>query len=140
MPEWLYQSLTSDILAAYYAVFRALKQRDAYSEANFTEALRVELQQRGHAVRQQVKVWRTYRGRRIGHNRVDLIVDDQVALEVKKARLLKDEHVEQLLTYLIDSRLAVGLLLNFGGDHPELRRIENHAAPAYQPSATLQGG
>ena len=125
MPGWLYQSLTSDILAAYYAVFRALKQRDAYSEANFTEALRVELQQRGHAVRQQVKVWRTYRGRRIGH---------------KKARLLKDEHAEQLLIYLIDSRLAVGLLLNFGGDHPELRRIENHAAPAYQPSATLQGG
>lgn len=132
MPPWLYQELTSIIIAAYYAVFRALKHRSVYSEANFTEALRLELQQRGQLVRTQATSWRTYRGRRIGNNRVDLIVDGKVAIEIKKARLLKDEHAVQLRTYLDDGQLAVGLLLNFGGDDPEFRRVENHNSPAYR--------
>lgn len=31
MPDWLYQPLTSDIIAAYYTVFHTIKQREAYS-------------------------------------------------------------------------------------------------------------
>ena len=135
MTEWLYQSLTSDIIAAYYAVFRTIKQREACSEGNFSEALRLELQQRGHAVRAQVTVVRTYRGRCIGHHRIDLLVGDRVVLEIKKTRRLKDEHAVQLRAYLVDGGWAVGLLLNFGGAQPELRRLENRAAPDYRALA-----
>jgi GxxExxY protein len=133
MPDWLYQTFTSDIIAAYYAVFNSLKQCEAYSEGNFSEALRLELQQRGHSVRAQVTVARTYRGRCIGRQRIDLLVDDKLALEIKKTRLLRDEHAAQLRTYLVDGRWAVGLLLNFGGVQPELRRLENRTAQDYHP-------
>jgi len=44
---------------------------------------------------------------------------------------IKDEHAVQLRTYLDDGQLAVGLLLNFGGDDPEFRRVENHNSPAF---------
>ena len=135
MNDWLYQSLTSDIIAAYYTVFHTIKQREAYSEANFSEALRLELQQRSHTIRAQVTITRTYQGRRIGRDRVDLLVDDKVALEIKKTRLLKDEHAAQLRAYLVDGGWAVGLLLNFGGAQPELRRLENRAAPDYRALA-----
>ena len=136
MPDWLYQPLTSDIIAAYYTVFHTIKPREAYSEENFCEALRIELEQRGHTVRAQVTVTRTYQGRRIGRPRVDLLVDDKVALEIKKTRLLKDAHAAQLRAYLVDGDWAVGLLLNFGGAQPELRRLENRESSAHRVSAS----
>jgi GxxExxY protein len=139
MPDWLYQSLTSDIIAAYYAVFHTIEQREAYSEGIFSEALRLELQQRGHAVRAQVTVVRTYRGRCIGRHRIDLLVDNKVALEIKKPRLLKDEHAAQLRAYLVDGGWAVGLLLNFGGVQPELRRLENRESSAYRGATVACG-
>ncbi len=134
MSDWLYKALTSDIIGAYYAVFYALKQRAAYSEANFCEALTIELQRRGHVVRAQVTVARAYRGQAIGRNRVDLLVDNKVALEIKKTRGLREEHAAQLRAYLVDGRWAVGLLFNFGGPQPDFRRLENRASAAYAAS------
>ena len=136
MADWLYKALTADIIGAYYAVFYALKQRAAYSEANFCEALTIELQRRGHAVRAQVTVARAYRRQVIGRNRVDLLVDDKVALEIKKTRELREEHAAQLRAYLVDGRWAVGLLFNFGGSQPDFRRLENRASAAYTASTT----
>jgi len=46
-----------------------------------------------------------------------------VVIEVKKTKKLLVDHNGQTLTYLRDSGLAVGLLLNFGGEQPEFKRI-----------------
>ncbi len=119
----LYQDLTSSILSAYYSVYRILSTRPGYSEENYARSLAVELRQRGLAVQEQVHITRRYRGRDIGSDFIDLVVENKVVIEVKKWARIRPEHIRQTQTYLIDSGLAVGLVLNFGGQQPDFRRI-----------------
>lgn len=134
MGEYLHGDLTGEILAGYYAVYNRLgSRRRAYSEGELVEALAVtpraarrvavELRARGLRVRTQVGVPRRYGNRRIGSGRVDLLVEEAVVVEVKKVRRLTEEHKAQLEAYLLDGGWAVGLLVNFGGETPQQRRV-----------------
>jgi len=129
----LYSDLTGDIIAGFYAVRSAFKKR-AYSEANFTHALAVELRERGHQVQEQKAIQRRYHGKTVGTDVLDLVVDQKVLIEVKRVSRLTPAHYKQAQTYLLDSGLAVGLLLNFGADEdaselPFKRLFEPRNAP-----------
>jgi len=54
-----------------------------------------------------------YRGRLLCHQRLDLIVGEQIVLEIKSVEHLSPVHRAQLLNYLHVSGLHVGLLVNF---------------------------
>ena len=43
--------------------------------------------------------------------------------EAKAVEKLTDSHVKQVLNYLAASKLRVGLLVNFGGDLLEWKRV-----------------
>ncbi|TFV94577.1 GxxExxY protein [Algoriphagus kandeliae] len=45
--------------------------------------------------------------------RLDLVVEDQVVLELKSVKKLKEIHKAQLITYLKLSGYKIGLLMNF---------------------------
>jgi|SRR5882724_7884870 len=53
-------------------------------------------------------------GTLLGELYVDLFVENQLLVELKAARAVKEEHVAQLLGYLRASRISTGLLINFG--------------------------
>lgn len=132
---YLYDKLTGPIVAGYYAVYYRLRSRAGYSELNLSAALAIDLRQRGLRVAAQVVVQRRYQGRSIGTDTLDLLVNDLVPVEVKKVTRLTGKAEAQLRTYLLDLRQPVGLLLNFGGQQPEVRRVYKRA---YDP--TLGGG
>jgi GxxExxY protein len=48
--------------------------------------------------------------------RADLVVEGRVIVEIKSLEQLARVHRKQVLTYLKLSGIAVGLLINFGGD------------------------
>src|SRR5262249_31778098 len=54
-----------------------------------------------------------YRGQLLCHQRLDIVVDSQVVLEIKAVEHLAAVHRAQLLSYLRVSGLRVGLLVNF---------------------------
>jgi GxxExxY protein len=114
-------------VAGYYAVFYRLRKRAGYSELNLAEALAIELRMRGLRVASQVTVQRRYGGRSIGADRLDLLINDLIPVEIKKVARLNGKHEAQLRTYLLDLRRPVGLLLNFGGSQPEVRRVYERA-------------
>lgn len=119
----LYEELTGKILNAFYATYRNLAGRAGYNEQNYTRALIIELKRRGLVVEDQVYVNRIYDGEDLGGDFLDLVVENKVLVLVKKARQIRREYLEQGQTYLYDSKLAVGLILNFGADDPEFRRL-----------------
>jgi GxxExxY protein len=132
--QLLHSDLTGDIIASFYAVRSAFKQR-SYSEANYANALAVELRERGHQVQEQKAIQRRYHGKTVGIDYLDLVVDQKVLVEVKKVSRLTRPHSEQAQTYVLDSGLVVGLLLNFGGDEkasglPFKRLFEPRNAPS----------
>ena len=56
-----------------------------------------------------------YRDQPVAMQRVDLVVDSQVILELKAVGSLSEIHQAQLLSYLRATGLRAGLLMNFGG-------------------------
>lgn len=55
----------------------------------------------------------TYKGKPIGTNRIDLIVEGKVIVELKSCEELNAVHRAQLICYLKLKKLRVGLLVNF---------------------------
>jgi GxxExxY protein len=54
-----------------------------------------------------------YRGRVLCHQRVDLVVEAQLVVEVKAVAILTELFRAQVLSYLRVSKLPAGLLMNF---------------------------
>jgi GxxExxY protein len=48
---------------------------------------------------------------------------DKILLEAKAVEKLTDSHMKQVLNHLAASKLRIGLLVNFGGDALEWRRV-----------------
>lgn len=53
----------------------------------------------------------------------DFVVWEKLIFEAKAVEKLTDSHVKQVLNYLAAARLRLGLLVNFGGDSLEWKRV-----------------
>jgi GxxExxY protein len=53
----------------------------------------------------------------------DFVIWEKILFEGKAVERLTDAHVKQVLNYLAASKLRVGLLVNFGADSLEWKRI-----------------
>ena len=122
------EALTHSIIGAFFEVYNALGY--GFLESVYVEALIRELRRRGHRVEREalVKVW--YKGEIIARQRVDLLVDDRVIVEVKAGPQLPAIASRQLCNYLKGSDKEVGLLVFFGPDatyfreyHPTIHSI-----------------
>jgi GxxExxY protein len=69
----------------------------------------------------QVEV--TYRGHRVGFQRLDLVVEGTLAVELKSVERLDLVHKAQLLSYLRAAKLRAGLLFNFNATPVTIRRV-----------------
>ncbi len=55
--------------------------------------------------------------------KADFVVWDKILFEAKAVEKLTDSHIKQVLNYLAASKLRLGLLVNFGGDSLEWKRV-----------------
>src|SRR6476620_2052670 len=110
--ELLDERLTYSIIGAFFEVYNYLGY--GFLEHIYKTALERELRARGHQVRREVYVLVLYKGEQIGRQRIDMIVDDRVIVEVKWPRVLAPVAPRQLYNYLHATTLKVGLLLHFG--------------------------
>ena len=82
-------------------------------ESIYEQALVHELQLRGMGVQRQVPVSITYKDLTIGGQRLDLLVDPGIVVEIKAVEASKDIHTAQLMGYLKSTGHRLGLLINF---------------------------
>jgi GxxExxY protein len=108
------KQLTGEIIGAFYACHNTLGF--GFLESVYRRSLAHDLRDRGLHVREECPVEVSYKGVSVGHFRLDLLVNDRVAIEVKASLLLDPTAKRQLLNYLRASSLEVGLLLHFGPD------------------------
>ena len=113
------------IIGGFYEVFRELSF--GLLEALYVTALERELRSRGHRVMREASILVYYKGEPLGRQRMDLVVDDRLVVEVKSTRELHASATRQLYNYLRVSRLSDGLLLHFG-DEPRWYRVRNPTA------------
>ena len=115
----LHESLTRSVIAAFYEVYNTLGF--GFLEHIYIMALERELRSRGHQVRREVGVCVMYKGEELAYQRLDMIVDHVVVVEVKSTVELHKGANRQVYNYLRATNLEVGLLLHFGPE-PKLYR------------------
>ena len=128
----LHEEITSQIIAAFYAVYNQLGY--GFLEKVYQNALILELRKSRLNVQQQVRIEVCYEEHPVGEYFADLLVEDQVIVEIKAADTLLPAYENQLVNYLKATRLEVGLLLNFGPE-PQFKRkvFTNSRKPSLRP-------
>jgi len=114
--------LTGVVIECFLTVYNSLDI--GMLESVYRNALLVELSRHGLNARTEVPINVVYRGVEAGFFRMDLLVEEKIAVEVKATELLAPIAKRQLLNYLRVSRLDVGLLLHFGPT-PKFHRLES---------------
>jgi GxxExxY protein len=105
-------ALTHLIIAAAIEVHRLLGP--GLLESIYEEALCIELEMRGIRFQRQVEIDVIYKGRVIKGQRIDLLIEGEVVVELKAVSKLPDVALAQVLSYLKATGLKRGLLINFG--------------------------
>jgi GxxExxY protein len=101
----------TDTIGCAIAVHRELGP--GYLESIYKKAMRLELDARGLSHECERPIHVTYRGVRIPGQRVDLIVEQLIVVELKSVIRLDRIHTAQLISYLKAVGLRGGLLINF---------------------------
>src|SRR4249920_129609 len=106
------RDLCYSIVGAFFEVYNYFGC--GLSESIYAGALEYALIDRGHRVAREVAVEVLFKGRHVGWQRLDMIVDDRVIAENKATEKLAAFTERQILSYLRVSPIQVGLILHFG--------------------------
>jgi GxxExxY protein len=121
MAEILFKELSYLIIGAAMEVHRLLGP--GYLEAVYHTALAHELTLRGIRFEQFVKLPVMYKGIVLGEYQADFVVEGKIILELKAVATLHHKHEAQAIHYLTTTGLQLALLINFGTDSLEHKRV-----------------
>jgi len=114
------EAITKSIIGGFYAVYRVLGF--GFLEHVYSAVLEKELSNRGHTVAREVLVPIYYFGAIAAYQRLDMLVDDRIVVELKASERLHPIAERQLYNYLRCTNLEVGLLFHFGHE-PKFHRV-----------------
>jgi GxxExxY protein len=117
--------LSSRIIGAAIEVHKTIGP--GLIESVYENALCYEMSLRGLQFRQQVGIDFSYKGKVIKGQRIDLIVENEIVIEVKSLLRVHEAVFAQLLSYLKATGLKRGLIMNFGEKRlvDGIRRVSN---------------
>ena len=115
------------ILSGFYAVYNYYGY--GLAESVYAGALECELIDRGHAVVRELAVDVSYKSRHVAWQRLDMVVDNKIILEIKATETLPSFASRQLINYLRVTSFQLGLLLHFGPEPRFHRFIDSRKRP-----------
>jgi GxxExxY protein len=122
MSELLFKEEVFKLIGFCMEIHRELGK--GYDEIIYKDALVVELQRARIPFARELKYEIAYKGIVLPHfYHADFVVWDKILFEGKAAEKLTDAHTKQVLNYLAASKLELSLLVNFGGDSLEWKRV-----------------
>jgi len=119
--KFLHKELTYQIIGAAFEVQKILGY--GFLEKVYENALIQELQLRGIRVATQYPIKVEYKGVEVGDYYADIIAENKVIVELKTGKTFNPIHEAQLLNYLKATGTKVGLLINFGEEKCEHKRL-----------------
>jgi GxxExxY protein len=117
----IYPDLSYKIMGAIFEVHKKLGP--GFLESVYEKALIEEFSGRGMKVETEKVINLTYKGKKIGVHRLDLIIDDKVVIELKTVERFSLHHKAQLTSYLKASGFKLGILVNFSKSKVEYQRV-----------------
>ncbi len=104
--------LSRSVIGAFFEVYNEMGY--GFTEELHARGMQVELLSRGLNLAREVRVPVRLRGLILGEQRLDMVVEDKLIVEIKSTENLPRTARRQLYNYLRCTDLEVGLLLHFG--------------------------
>ena len=119
----LHQEITEKIIGCCFDVINELGS--GFLESVYEKSLVVVLQEKGLKVVSQASISVEFRGQVVGEFFADILVEDKIVVELKAVKKIAPEHLAQVINYLKATGFETGLLVNFGCQKLEYRRLNN---------------
>ena len=123
MQEKIQDDLTYKVIGCAMKVHSALG--NGFQEVIYQRALAIEFEKQGVAYQRELEMPLYYDNQHIGTRRVDFLVEESLMVELKAVVKLEDVHLAQGLNYLVAYKVDIGLLLNFGAQSLEIKRLRH---------------
>lgn len=121
--EFLYGDLTDKVIELAIRVHKKLGP--GFVERIYEKALSYELNKIDINHERQKLIRVVYNEILLGDQRVDMVIEDKIIVELKAVSELNNIHQAQMISYLKAADKKVGLILNFAGQKLEIKRIMN---------------
>ena len=125
MKKYLYSDLTEKIIGLCLEVHKSLGP--GFPEKVYHNALNIVFSKNDYKVESEKKFNVMFLKKLAGKFRVDFVIDKKVILEIKA---ITGEFPEvfkaQVISYLKASELEVGILVNFGNDKLNVKRLARY--------------
>lgn len=104
---------------------------NGFQEVIYQRALAIEFTDNKLLFEREFNMKVYYKNIEVGERRVDFLVDRKIMVELKAIINLESVHLAQAKNYLEAYNVEVGLLINFGSQSLQFKRLENQK---YHPS------
>lgn len=121
--EYKYSDVTSKIIGCAMEVHKILG--NGFQEVIYQRALAKEMQLQGLSFQREFEMPIFYKEEQIGTRRVDFLINENIAIELKALTQLEDVHLAQSINYLEAYKLEIGMLINFGAKSLQFKRLIN---------------
>jgi GxxExxY protein len=121
--EYKYSELSGKIIGCAMRVHSALG--NGFQEVIYQRSLEIEMTDSGINFSREFEMPVFYKNHQVGTRRVDFLVEEVFAVELKALLALEDVHFAQAINYLEAYNLEVGLLINFGARNLQFKRLWN---------------
>ena len=98
---------------------------NGFQEVIYQRCLAIELEKAGLDFSREVEQKIFYDGIDVGTRRADFIIERNILIELKALLEIEDVHIAQVKNYLVAYDFPVGLLINFGGNDLQFKKIFN---------------
>jgi len=121
MADLVYPELSYKIVGILYKIYNKLG--GGYQEKYYQQALKREFFAENIPFLEQVKVDLNYNGKMIGRYYLDFMIDHKIVLELKTTPAFSSRDVMQVLNYLKQGNLELGILASLNRNTIIFKRI-----------------
>lgn len=118
-----YADITEKIIKCAFKVHSTLG--NGFQEVICQRAMEIEMRNQELDFSREFEMPIYYEGIQIGTRRVDFLVKEIISVELKAVTHLESVHLAQAMNYLEAYNLEVGLLINFGANSLDFKRLTN---------------
>lgn len=108
---------------------------NGFQEVIYQRCLAIELGRAELGFAREIEQDIYYDGIQVGTRRADFIVEREIVVEIKALIHLEDVHLAQVKNYVVAYDKPIGLLINFGSNSLQFKKIFN---PKYRQHQNLQ--
>ena len=134
-----YPELSYLIVGCAYEVFNEIGF--GHPEKTYQKAMQIIFDEKKINSKRENYYPISFRGKLIGKNYFDFLVEGKIVVELKKDMRFSKSHMDQVLGYLQKSGLELAILINFGKEGVYTTRVindKNYVKPKNQEDAKEQ--